>query len=317
MSEMKRSKYSFAKREKKHFLELAFESKMKSMQEQPQQGVSAGMHTIGSIHNKKTNYDVDECFFAKDDIPIQVRDIHNNVREFIDPDFLGMRKKEWNSSVSIPMNQAIEQDHQRKLLNIRIGQENHPILKQKDKYIEPGCDTRFDYTGWDVSTAIDPREVRSEFNNLNERSGITCSNYRTRYIGQDYTNPEAKVAKINDVLRAEKLINEDKLQNLRETYKFTNPEISKEKCEGAVYRLNYEKTLKGRQKEYYTKLKEEEERERNMMSKEIGRTKCIADEIGDEEEDYSKKIDLIMRSITESKRNRDKNRKLNWIYEGI
>lgn len=103
MSTLKGSNYTYGKREKKHFLELAFENKMKNMQEQTMPSGTAGMHTIGtlpkqyflsqidigSIHNKKVNYDVDECFFAKDDIPLVIRDKHNEVLQFIDPDFLG------------------------------------------------------------------------------------------------------------------------------------------------------------------------------------------------------------------------------------
>lgn len=111
----KASKYSYGNREKKHFLELAFENKMKNMNENSVSNNNMAINTIGSIHNKKVNYDVDECFFAKDDIPIAVREKHNEVVQFIDPDFLGMRKKEWNSSVSVPTNPLAEQDHQRKL----------------------------------------------------------------------------------------------------------------------------------------------------------------------------------------------------------
>lgn len=94
-----------------------------------------------------------------------------------------MRKKEWNSSVSVPTNALAEQDHQRKLLNIRIGLENHPILKLKDKHIEPGCDTREDYSGWKITTVLDPRECRRNLNELDYKSSITTGNFRNRYLG--------------------------------------------------------------------------------------------------------------------------------------
>jgi len=87
--------------------------------------------------------------------------------------------------------------------------------------------------------------------------------------------------------------------------------------------MNYEKKLKERQKEFYMKLKEEE-RNKNLVHKEIlgaSSNKTYGDGFGNEsqdgEEDYSKKIDLIMRVIHETKRNKTKNTKLNWIYEGV
>ena len=180
MSAIKDSNYGFNKREKKHFLELAFENKMKNMQDAPGTMNAQAMAKIGSIHNKKVNYDVDECFFAKDDIAIHVRDKHEDILEFIDPDFLGMRKKEWNTSVAVPTNPQAEQDHQRKLLNIRIGLESHPIQKLKDKDIEPGVDLRNDYSGWQISTEIDKRIVRRNQQELDIRSAITTQNFRNK-----------------------------------------------------------------------------------------------------------------------------------------
>ena len=225
----KGSKYSYGKREKKHFLELAFENKMRNLNENNFGNSANNIHTIGSIHNKKTNYDVDECFFAKDDIPLEVREKHNEVVQFIDPDFLGMRKKEWNSSVSVPTNPLAEQDHQRKLLNIRIGLENHPIQKLKDKHIEPGCDLRNDYSGWAISTTINPREVKNNLMELDLKSAITCANFRDRHIPGEYMNPEQNVNKLNELLRGEKLVNEGELNELRDKYKRHNPETTKEK----------------------------------------------------------------------------------------
>lgn len=317
MSALKGSKYSYGKREKKHFLELAFENKMKNMQEQVMPSGTQAMHTIGSIHNKKVNYDVDECFFAKDDIALDIRDKHNEVLEFTDPDFLGMRKKEWNTSVSVPTNALAEQDHQRKLLNIRIGLENHPILKLKDKQIEEGCDTRNDYSGWKTTTLFDRRECRRNLNEQDYKSTIMTANYRNRYLGSEYMNPEVATNKMNELLRGEKLVNENEQNELRTIYKHLNPETSAAKLEGAVFKMNYEKKLKERQKEFLAKL-DEEEKNKNLVTKEILRSKTSEMGLGDdEEEDYSKKIDTIMRTIQETKKNREKGKKLHWVYEGI
>ena len=48
------------------------------------------------------NYDQDEEFFAKDDIPEKAKTIKNEVKNLIDPDHLGLRKRQWNTSVSVP-----------------------------------------------------------------------------------------------------------------------------------------------------------------------------------------------------------------------
>jgi len=268
---------------------------------------------IGSIHNKKVQYDVDECFFAKDDIPLGVREKHQDILKFIDPDFLGMRKKEWNTSVSVPVNPQAEQDHQRKLLNIRIGLENHPIQKLKDKNIEAGCDLRDDYSGWAISTEIDKRQVRRQHEEIDMRSAITCQNYRNKYIGGEYMAPESTVVKLNELLRGEKIVNETDLNELRQIYIHKNPETSKAKMEGAVFKMNYEKKLKERQVDFYDKLKTEE-LNKNLVSKEILKSNTTGrtlDQTEDymQEEDYSKKIDNIMRTITEAKKNKPKQQK--------
>lgn len=59
---------------------------------------------IGSVKNDKLNYDKEEQFFSKDDIPIHARTIKEEINQLIDPDHLGLRKKEWNTSVSVPKN---------------------------------------------------------------------------------------------------------------------------------------------------------------------------------------------------------------------
>lgn len=59
---------------------------------------------IGSIRNDKINYDKEEQFFSKDDVPLHAKTIKEEVKHFVDPDHLGLRKKEWNASVSVPKN---------------------------------------------------------------------------------------------------------------------------------------------------------------------------------------------------------------------
>lgn len=43
----------------------------------------------GSVHNRKINYDPDECFFIKSDIPIKARLVHDDIKRLVNPDYLG------------------------------------------------------------------------------------------------------------------------------------------------------------------------------------------------------------------------------------
>lgn len=78
---------------------------------------------------------------------------------------MGLRKKEWNSSVSVPKNPLSEETHERKLVKIRLGLFDHPIPKEKPNYIYTGTETRDDYTlakkgagKWNVSTETNINE---------------------------------------------------------------------------------------------------------------------------------------------------------------
>jgi len=59
---------------------------------------------IGSAKNTRINYDKDEHFFSKDDVPSKAQTIVAQVKDEVDPDFLGLRKKGWNTSVFVPKN---------------------------------------------------------------------------------------------------------------------------------------------------------------------------------------------------------------------
>jgi len=78
------------------------------------------IHKIGSIKNNRLNYDKDEQFFAGDDIPIKSKQIHDEIREFVNPDILELRKKNWNQSVLFPKNPILEETFERKLVKVTI-----------------------------------------------------------------------------------------------------------------------------------------------------------------------------------------------------
>ena len=57
------------------------------------------VNVIGSIHNTRGEFEKDENYFAKSDIPEKAQRIHDEIDEFVDPDHLELKKPRWNSSV--------------------------------------------------------------------------------------------------------------------------------------------------------------------------------------------------------------------------
>ena len=66
------------------------------------------MHKMGSIKNGKVNYDRDEQFFSMEDVPLENLEKKEEILQFVDPDNLELRKKEWNTSVLVPLNPLSE-----------------------------------------------------------------------------------------------------------------------------------------------------------------------------------------------------------------
>lgn len=85
------------------------------------------MHKIGSFKNQKgkLNYDRDEQFFSQDDIPDKAKEAKAYIQKVTDPDLLGLRKKEWNSSSSVPKNPIQEETHERKLIKVSAHTGTH------------------------------------------------------------------------------------------------------------------------------------------------------------------------------------------------
>ena len=77
---------------------------------------------IGSIRNDKINYDKEEQFFSREDIPLHARSIKEEINHLIDPDHLDLRKKRWNASVSLPKSFEKDETHQQKLLKVEEQQ---------------------------------------------------------------------------------------------------------------------------------------------------------------------------------------------------
>ena len=47
------------------------------------------------------DYERDEQFFARDDVPRNARKARNEMKDLVDPDILSLRKPLWNKSVSV------------------------------------------------------------------------------------------------------------------------------------------------------------------------------------------------------------------------
>ncbi|KRX03765.1 hypothetical protein PPERSA_04273 [Pseudocohnilembus persalinus] len=204
------------------------------------------MHKIGSIKNNKVNYHIDEQFFSNEDIPLKALDAKKTIQQKIDPDLLGLRNRQWNNSTSVPLNPLQEETHERKLIKIKLGLFDQPQPIQKDKKIELGTETRNDYTGWNVSTQMENKELR---NNLNSQTMQARKNNKIKETTMlnGYINPVDGQKIQQEKLRMVKEIEKQYRDQIREEYLYANPAASQEKADAAVFRLTYENQLKQKQ----------------------------------------------------------------------
>ena len=103
------------------FIQKAYESRIKKEHDDeilPTLVPKHEFNPIGSIRNHRINYDRDEEFFAIDDIPPHKKAIHDEIKEIVDPDILGLRQTAWNSSVLVPKNPQLEEPFERKLIKV-------------------------------------------------------------------------------------------------------------------------------------------------------------------------------------------------------
>lgn len=76
---------------------------------------------IGSSHyGENINYQRDFQFFSLDDIPSQKKVAHDKMSDFIDPDLLGLKRTDWNSSSKIPKYPHLEETFERKLMKVQF-----------------------------------------------------------------------------------------------------------------------------------------------------------------------------------------------------
>jgi len=203
---------------------------------------------IGSTHTGKLNYAQDEHFWGREAVPNHARDAVAKMTNLVDPDHLGLRKRDWNISNKPPRNAMEEQPFERKLINVRMGLLDQPHVKMTLPKIEPGCDLRNDYTGWNVSTAQNLRERRKDLD-LFTKTTLTKHKMKNESIyAKGYKTPTEKTAYINEKWRSEKEVESELRDKIRSQYRFDNPVASGEKVDGAVFRLTFEHKTKMNQK---------------------------------------------------------------------
>jgi hypothetical protein len=195
---------------------------------------------IGSVKYGRYDYESDEHFFSNDDMPRKNRAAHQAMKDLTDPDILGLKKREWNTSAAVPKNPTAEETFAGKLMKIRMGLLDQPIQKIREPKIEPGCDGRDKYTGWNVSTEL-PTIYQSKCTlDAKTTQSLTKTHGKFRQIEPNYTDPTKSITVYNDKLRKIKEDEKDLRDEQRKKYVFENPAACKEKVDAGVFRMVYE-----------------------------------------------------------------------------
>ncbi|CAD8142419.1 unnamed protein product [Paramecium pentaurelia] len=242
------------------FIKEAYERRQKQGEgEQEILSTEQKIHKIGSIKNNKVNYDKDEQFFSKEDIPQKALQIKQFIQTFVDPDILGLRKKQWNYSVSVPKNPLSEETHERKLVKIKLGLLDHPIPKEKPNKIYVGTETRDNYQlakkgsdKWNIS--VETNSVDFQKNLMNQtKKAKNHSKAKEKEIIKNYLKPIEHQIQLQQNLRSQKVNEKDFRAQIRQEYLIKNPAASQQATDGAVFRLAYEAHLSKNQQQIQDK----------------------------------------------------------------
>lgn len=195
-------------------------------------------HLAGSAKLGRMNFERGEQIFPKEDIPLKSIDAKKQMNQLVDPDVLGLRKKEWDKSVAVPLN-AQEEDFDRKLTKIKLGFFDTPLPNYRPPKIEAGTDTRDDYTGWNVST-----QPRNRFENeraINAQIEVAMEKTKGHFKKiKDYKPPKETITHYNETLRQTKRDEKELRAQFKEKYRFENPSATEERINAGVNRLVYE-----------------------------------------------------------------------------
>jgi len=192
----------------------------------------------GSVKLGRMDFERSEQIFSREDMPHKSLTCKNQMTQLVDPDILGLRKKEWDNSNAVPLNTQ-EEDFDRKQTKIRMGFFDSPNHKYTPPKIEVGTDIRDNYKGWNVSTEL-PNQFQKQ-RSLDEQTqnsmGMTRGHFGTL---RDYKSPEEITKAYNETLRQTKRDEKELKAELRTQYKFENPSATEEKVNAGVNRLVYE-----------------------------------------------------------------------------
>jgi len=182
-------------------------------------------------------------FFAKEELPQHALQAKHDMKDLVDPDLLGLRKKEWNRSVAVARNISEEEDFQRKLTKIKMGLHDFPMPKYQEKYIEEGTDTRNDYTGWNVST--EPLNKFERTRLLDKQTTHSLAKTQVAFNSlKEYNTPTDSITVLNDTLRQKKREEKELREEIKKKYIFENPAATKERVNAGVFRMVYEHQVK-------------------------------------------------------------------------
>ena len=107
------------------------------------QSASSRIHRIGSYDNGKLNYSPDEHIFPTSAKSSRLKE---EVKNFLDPNILSLRKSDWNISSSIdPPNTY---NAKKNISNIKFGIIDGKVPRYKPKILIKGCnELRDNYKG--------------------------------------------------------------------------------------------------------------------------------------------------------------------------
>ena len=234
---------------------------------------------------------------------------------------------------------------------IRIGLEKKPFLKFKDKQIHAGTDTRNDYTGWNVSNYVGPKDrtmvlpdmYKPIFSYFQYKKGNVKNQ---KFPGRELHRPSVDSQKTNQGAQRK--------ENQKQTYNYSpkkrvnpkiyfllfrfnheNPEQTDERLNAAAFRLAEEQIQKQKQAEYLQKQQEIENRVATILAdrKRKGNNnhlksvdskiekddflKVADSEKFNEFEDHEAKLQRKIRRLKELKKNKKKKKKLQWMYGNL
>ena len=171
---------------------------------------------IGSVHRGTVNYARGMKAFQDKDVPDKNREAANSMRNLKDPDRLGLKRPEWNTSPGVAPNdgasrlnnEAMKFEIRNKLADTRI-----PLYKPNKIY--SGCETRGVNYNWNVSNEC--QKPNYEEQRQKSLKNSQSQNVKKTYLDGKYSKPPtAQITAMNRNLHEEKLATEGLRAQIRQ-----------------------------------------------------------------------------------------------------